>query len=471
MKNKSKRVVWIIVGVVVIAIVAFFVINRINARNAANASLQTQVLEKGNLTAIVGATGTVRANQSAMITWQTSGRIEQINHQIGDSVTAGQILAVLAESSLPQTVILAQADLVNAQRNLDNLINSNSSIAQAQLNLANAKENYDKVRWNQYIPGTARGTNQDQVDAARAAVTLALDKVDKAQTYYDRFIETPDSDPLKAGALSTLANAKINLDIAQKNLNFYLTSPNTQELSLSDAKIAVAKATFDDATREWERLKDGPDPADIAAAKARILAIEATIDMKNLTAPFTGIVTDTDAMIGDQVNPGTMGFRVDDLSHMLVDVDVPEVDINRIKVGQPVTLTFDAINASEYEGRVSEVARVGTVTAGAVNFKVTIEILLPDEQVLPGMTAAVNMVVSNISDALLVPNRAVRLVDGKRVVYLLKNGVQTKVEIEIGASSDTYSVVLAGDVKAGDTIILNPSLDFSAFGGAGGPPF
>jgi HlyD family secretion protein len=381
-------------------------------------------------------------------------------------------LAVLAESSLPQSVILAQADLVNAQRSLDNLVNSNSAKAQAQLNLANAKQTYDKTRWNELTTGGTRGASQNQIDAARAAVTLALDKVDKAQTNYDRFSETPNSDPLKAGALSALANAKINLDIAKNNLNFYVTSPNTQEVTTSDAKVALAKAQLEDAQREWDRLKDGPDPADINASKARVAAIEATIAMSDLTAPFTGTITDTDAMVGDQVSPGTKGFRVDDLTHMLVDVDIPEVDINRIKIGQTVTLTFDAINSIEYQGRVSEVARVGTSTAGAVNFKVTLEILKPDEQVLPGMTAAVNIIVSNVSDVLLVPNRAVRLLDGVRVVYLLKNNVPTKVEIEIGSSSDTYSEVTSGDIKAGDTIILNPATDFSTFGGGSGrPPF
>jgi HlyD family secretion protein len=86
MKNKksSKKIIWLIIGVVVLGVVATFIINGINARKAANANLQTQVLEKGNLTAIIGATGSVRANQTATVAWQTSGRIEQINNRIGD---------------------------------------------------------------------------------------------------------------------------------------------------------------------------------------------------------------------------------------------------------------------------------------------------------------------------------------------------------------------------------------------------
>jgi len=117
------------------------------------------------------------------------------------------------------------------------------------------------------------------------------------------------------------------------------------------------------------------------------------------------------------------------------------------------------------------VARVGTSSGGMVNFDVTIEILNPDEQVLPGMTAAVNVIVNQLEGVLTVPNRAVRLVDNKQVVYLLKNNVPTKVEITIGASSDTVSEIVSGNVKGGDLVILNPPSSFLDFAGQGGPPF
>jgi len=227
---------------------------------------------------------------------------------------------------------------------------------------------------------------------------------------------------------------------------------------------------LEDAQREWDRLKDGPDVDDIAAAQARIASIQATIDLVRITVPFDGTLTEVNILPGDQVNAGSIAFRIDDLSRMLVDVMVPEVDINSIKVDQKVDMTFDAISNRTYTGKVVKVARVGTTTAGVVNFKVTIEILDADDQVLPGMTAAVNIVISNLQDILLIPNRAVRLVNGKRVIYLLKNGVQTAVEIEIGASSDTLSEFISGDVKEGDVIILNPTIDFSSFS-SGRPPF
>ena len=103
-----------------------------------------------------------------------------------------------------------------------------------------------------------------------------------------------------------------------------------------------------------------------------------------------------------------------------------------------------------------EVTQAGTAEDGVVNFTVTVELTDADALVKPGMTAAVNIVVQEIKDVLLVPNRAVRLVDNQRVVYVLENGLPAPKDISLGASSETQSVVTGGDVKEGDAIILNP---------------
>jgi HlyD family secretion protein len=84
------------------------------------------------------------------------------------------------------------------------------------------------------------------------------------------------------------------------------------------------------------------------------------------------------------------------------------------------------------------------------------------------MTAAVNITVDETQDVLLVPNRAVRVSDGARVVYLLVNEQPVKTELTLGPSSDTMSAVAGGDVKEGDIVILNPPVEFGPGGGPGG---
>ena len=103
---------------------------------------------------------------------------------------------------------------------------------------------------------------------------------------------------------------------------------------------------------------------------------------------------------------------------------------------------------------------------GVVSFTVTIELTDADELVKPGMTAAVNVVVEEVKDVILIPNRAVRLVDGNRVVYVLVDDQPVQVKVQLGSSSDLESVVVDGDIKEGDLIILNPpSFNGGPFGG------
>jgi HlyD family secretion protein len=198
-----------------------------------------------------------------------------------------------------------------------------------------------------------------------------------------------------------------------------------------------------------------------------VAAIEATLKMSYLEAPFSGTVTTATSKIGDQVTAPNLGFRIDDLSHMYADIQVTEVDINRIALGQDATLTFDAILDKEYKAKVTEVGKVGTAVSGVVNFNVTVEILDPDEEVKPGMTAAVTIIVNQLDNILVVQNRSVRLLDGKRVVYILKENVPTPIDVTIGAGSDTTSELVSGEIKEGDLIILNPPTA-SAFGPGGG---
>jgi HlyD family secretion protein len=152
----------------------------------------------------------------------------------------------------------------------------------------------------------------------------------------------------------------------------------------------------------------------------------------------------------------------------LVDVQVSEVDINSVTVGQPVAVTFDAVLGREYHGKVVEVSRVGTSVQSVVNFNVTVELTDPDADVKPGMTASVTITIQSLDNVLLVPNRAVHLVNGQRMVYVLRSGQLLEIPVTLGASDDTVSEVTTGDLSAGDVLVLNPPANFAP--GQGGDP-
>ncbi len=463
-----KRALIIIGIIVVLGVAGFFGFRRFQRMQASAASnYQTVRLGRGDLAASVGATGTVRSNQSAELTWQLSGKVNQVKAAVGDRVQSGQELANLQEQSLPQSVILARADLVTAKRDLDQLLNSDTARAKASQALVAAQKELDDARTKRESKNYARALPAT-VDEARANLVIAQDAVDNATKLYDKMNGRPQDDPVRAEAFAQLSKARKNYDTQLANLNWLLGRPDNQEVAEADARVLVAEAALKDAQREWDRLKDGPDPQDVAAAQAHIAAIQSTLDQINLESPFNGTITEVDNRSGDQTTPGMTAFRVDDLSRLLVDVQVTEVDINHIRTGLPAMMTFDAIPDKEFSGKVAEVARVGTPVQGVVNFKVTIELNNVDGTVRPGMTAAVNIVTDFVENTLLVENRAVRLRDGKHVVYVLRNGVPQVVTIELGLTSDTASQVASGDLKEGDLLVLNPPNQFNFAGGGPG---
>lgn len=422
MKNffsKISRRVWVVAAIIAaVLLMAVFLFNQ--NRGAQAGIFQTAPAERGSLQATVGATGSVRARQSAMLAWETAGIVEQVNAAVGDRVSKGDTLAALSKSSLSQNIILAEADLVSARKALEDLLNSDTPRAQTLRTLDAAEEEYKKA--------------YDYRMGLNGKITIA-------DTYLDRGVP---------------------------KVRYYRGYADPETIKDADEKLALAEAKLNDARRAYERVKDGPDPADIAAAEARVAAAQSTLDMARIVAPFDGIVTQANLAAGDQVAAGKAAFRLDDLSHLLVDVQVSEVDINSVSLGQNATLTFDAVlgRTDPYYGKVAKASQAGEVVQGVVSFTVTVELTDPDEYVKPGMTAAVNIVVEEVKNVILIPNRAVRLVNNKRVVYLLTDGTPEPVEVTLGATDGINSVFVKGEIKEGDPIILNPpSMSGGPFGG------
>jgi HlyD family secretion protein len=185
-----------IVVVLILAAGAFFGYRYIQENRANQESpFQTATISRGNLTAQVGATGVVRPNQTTLIAWQTTGRIDSITVSEGDNVTAGQVLAELEERSLPQNVILARADLINAKRQLDELNTSGVARAQAQLALTQAEKALEDAQKNRERKDYAR-SSQATLDAARADYVLAQDEYERVEENFERFADRDEMDPV-----------------------------------------------------------------------------------------------------------------------------------------------------------------------------------------------------------------------------------------------------------------------------------
>ncbi len=497
----KKTISFIIIALLLIA--GYFLYNtsaQAQANQAELNTLDTVEVQFGTLSATISATGSVRSNQSAVITWQTSGTVGTINAVMGDQVHSGDMLADLVQTSLPQSVIMAQNDLVSAQNALGDVNDAYTplALADAQKTIADTQDRVEAAE--RTLRNYQTPAPQTDVDQAYADMLLARDELDKARDNYEPYANKPEDNLTRANFLSRLATAQEQYDDTVRTYNSLRGTASATTIAIAEADLLVAREELADAQAEYERLVAGVESNDILAAQAKVAAAEATLKQAWVEAPFDGVITKVFSQSGDLVSAGTKAFQQDDLSRLLVDLQVSEVDITQIEIGQSVMMTFDAIRGREYHGKVVEVAMVGDNEGGLVSFDVVVELTDPDEDVRPGMTSAVDIVVNQLTDALLVPNQALRVVDGKRAVYILSgvelptndtgssNGFRdfmiglrggdqsvlatTMIEVTVGATSDSYSQILDGALQPGDQVILNPPTDMqTSIGPGNGGPF
>ncbi|MFO3795735.1 MAG: efflux RND transporter periplasmic adaptor subunit, partial [Anaerolineales bacterium] len=335
---------WILVGMVGIVALYWFL-----QRPATSSPYQTAKVERGDLAVTVTGEGSVQAKQSANLFWQVSGVVEKVNIKLGDQVRKDDVLATLERESLPQSILLAEADLAEAQRQLDDLLQTNTPAIQAWIALRNAQEAYDKAK--RYYDSLFQPYSYEILTWKTVTFTIPLPTPQTMTRTVPAFktVHVQEADE------KTKADAKADLDLKA--------------------------AQLEDARRAYERLKEGPDAVQLASLQARIAADQAILNTARITAPFEGIVTQLNIQPGDLVTPGTFALRIDNLSHLYVNVSVSEIDVNQIREGQEAIVTLDGVPGREYRGKIIEVSRVGTLQGQTVKFGVKVEILDPDENV------------------------------------------------------------------------------------------
>ncbi len=455
-KKKGKKWIWFVVtAVVIIGAAAVYVVPRLQSSSTTTTTTyQTQAVTTGSITTTVGANGNVYPKQAISLTWQTSGVVSKVYVTKGQTVQKGDVLAELDSTSLPESVLSAATDLATAQKTLDDLLNSNSARAEAELALLNAEQTLVDAQKTAQSKLFSRAS-QTTIDSAKASMIQAQAALDRASAAYNNVKNSADQN-VYASALSQFASAQSTFDSAQLNYQYSQSLPDTLTVEIASAEVDVAQAAYDDARRAWERVKDGPNANDVAAAQAAVDTAQASLDKSKITAPISGTITAIDTTAGDLVSASTAAFELDDVAHMYVDISVSEVDISAVQDGQPAEITFDAIADKTYTAKVIDVATTGSSSSGSVNFNVTLEITNKDSQIKSGMTATATITTSDKTGLLLVPSSAIRTVDSQSVVYIMNNSVLTPVTITTGDTDSTNTAVTGGNLKEGDLLVTNP---------------
>lgn len=345
----------------------------------------------------VVAEGRLVPPQFVNLAFKAGGQVAEVLVQEGESVEADQVIARLTnQEQLEAALASADMELLNAQQARDALTeNAEVNAALAQQAIADAR---DAVREaERYYNNLQAGSRSTDIDQARADVVILKDSLDEAHKKFQSYQNKPEDNLRRANLLSKLAEAQQRYDDAVRLLNNLRGSANELDVAIAEADIAVAQAQLILAEQNYEKLKDGPDPDDIAAAEARINAAETNLkaarvalDNIELLAPFAGTVVDLGFKAGELVNPGQAVVMLADFSQWVVETDdLTEIEVPEISVGQAVTIAPDALPDLELTGTVDSISDIFEEKRGDVTYTAKILLDEGDERLRWGMTVVV----------------------------------------------------------------------------------
>lgn len=443
--NLSKRSFMLIAGVallVLVALVAFLVSRGVQNSSASNLEIAT--VRRGTLMATVSATGSISPLRQAEMAFSATGPITKLNVQQGDSVKAGQVLAQLDTRQLDLQLVQAEANLTAAQAKLSQVKSpSASDIAAAQASLASADAALAQLKT----------PSQNDLIMAKSDVDKAKAAVDRAQADYDRIGGA--SNPMIGALPQSVSLQQASLDY-QKALAAY-----NSKVSPTDSQVKQATASVEQARSQLAKLTN-PSPNDVQASQsnvdqaraARDLA-KAQVDNAIIRSPFDGIVTHVDFDLGSFAAAGRVVLGVADISELRIKLNIDETDIARVSPGQAVAITLDAYPDLNINAQVADVASTATIVQGVVNYVVTVALKPGEVPLKIGMTADANIVVAQKDNVLLVPNRAIRASNSKRLVTVERPGGKTEDrEVKLGLSNDQDTEVTSG-LSEGERVVIS----------------
>ncbi|MCL4309559.1 MAG: biotin/lipoyl-binding protein [Actinomycetota bacterium] len=434
----------------------------------------TAQVKKGMIASTVSASGNVSINSSAKVTSRVSGTVTNITVKVGDHVTKGEHLFDIINNSLDVNVSQSYASLEQAR----------SSLSNAEASARQAQSDYDNAVGQNGAPASAN------IAALQAQVNAAITGVNIAQSDYNSNPSADNSQKLSS-AQAQLAQAQSSLTKAEQQ-----NQASGESASALGSKLGAAESGVSAAEQN------------VAAAQASYNNQKQTADERTVTAPIDGTITAINVQNGGSSNGGSAtsdssgssgssgssagggasgesagsssgsgsssaAMVIDDLNSEDATVQVSEVDVTRIAVGQKASLSFDAIDGLSLTGKVEQIDASGTVSSGVVNYSVTVGFDTSDPRIKPGMSVTADITTAVHQDVITVPNSALKSQGSSHYVQVMKNGSPVQQPVNIGIANDTDTEITSG-LNAGDTIVvqtINPNASSSSSSSSGGGGF
>ncbi len=276
-----------------------------------------------------------------------------------------------------------------------------------------------------------------------------------SQTELDSLISSITAQQTKVSAArSTLHTSQSNWLNKQAYYQEQITQAE-DNLKTTQANLAIAEAQLN--------LKIAPPESyDIKAARARVAKAQAGLSLAQanlndviIYAPVDGIVTKVNYDVGEQTSLAKPVIEMIGASPLEIEVNVPESDIAKVKVGQPVEITLDAFGDDRiFQGAVTSIDPAETIIQDVVYYKIKVQFKKITAEIKPGMTANVTIIIKQRENVLRAPIRALKRLDKNsfQVQILNNNGKAENKEIQVGLIGDDYFEIISG-LQENDKVI------------------
>jgi RND family efflux transporter MFP subunit len=415
---------------------------------------KTAVVRRGNIVLSATGSGTLVAGQEAQLSFPVAGKVAKINVQVGDKVTAGQVLAELADlTSLQAAVKDAELQVTLAENDLQSLYdNAAANLANAKLALAEAQKAYDDAKSKVKQKGYTR-CDKDTIQAYYDQYVRLKEKLDEFSGQYDSDFYLTRILPLKNQVATAYANYT------------YCLGYTDYEIETSQANLAIAEANLKQAQAKVDTLEknNGIDPVELAKAQSNLentkLALEKArqnLDGAVMKAPFDGVITAINGQVGDSVNAGATFITLADLFHPIVEFAIDETDMDKAVIGAEAEITFDALPDRVFKGTVIRLNPTLETVNGYQVLKGAIRLEMDannQETLLEGLNATVTIITARAENVLVVPIEALRdLGDGQYAVFVVGADGQPRLTVvEVGLKDSTYAEIKSG-LNLGDVV-------------------
>lgn len=418
----------------------------------------TYTVQRGAVSNVLELRGRVSPVQQQDLFFRTNGAVNAVNVKRGDVVKAGDILAYLGErESLESALADAELEVLRAEKEL-NKLNSEADLksAEAHLALLEAKQELIKAEKNRVNKNYRRGSDTS-IAAARAQYLMEENFVSQAENEYLSLTNLPESDYTRINALSALASAKRQRDIARANLSYLESNPTEEEILQADVELAIAKAEAEAAEREYERLKNGADPfevrlAEAALEKAKASQKKALASLENLeiAAPFDGEILNVTISAGAQVNAFQNVISMANPNSLEITCLPTADELAQLSVGQAALVRLASKPGTDLPGEVRQMPYTGTTSSSTSNqdqtrdTSVRISVEGADAELSLGELATVIIQLEERQDTLWLPPAALRVFQGRDFVLVQDGEVQRRVDVSIGLRTKDRVEILEG---------------------------